>query len=295
MHNQSKAYFFAALTILSWSTVATAFKFGLKYQEPSQLLTIAAVVATLVLGAGVVIQGKTREIFTGKKRDYLYSALLGLLNPFLYYLILFRAYDILPAQVAQPINMIWPIVLVVISAPMLGQTLKFYSMAGLIISFAGVVLISSQGGGKGFEPAQIPGIILCLISSLIWSFYWILNVKDKRDETVKIFLNFIFSLVWLLLYNMIKGNSLPVNPQAWFWASYAGIFEMGIAFIFWLKALSYSESTDKVSNLIYISPFISLLFIHYFVGEPVYGTTIGGLFLIIAGIAVQNRVWKKKN
>lgn len=295
MHNQSKAYFYAALTILSWSTVATAFKFGLKYQEPSHLLTIAAVVATLVLGAGVVIQGKTRELFTGKKRDYLNSALLGLLNPFLYYLILFRAYDILPAQVAQPINMIWPIVLVVISAPLLGQTLKFYSMAGLVVSFAGVVLISSQGGGKGFEPAQIPGIILCLISSLIWSFYWILNVKDKRDETVKIFLNFSFSLVWLLMYNIIKGNSLPLNPQAWFWASYTGIFEMGIAFIFWLKALSYSESTDKVSNLIYISPFISLLFIHYFVGEPVYGTTIGGLFLIIAGIAVQNRVWKKKN
>ena len=39
----------------------------------------------------------------------------------LYYLILLKAYQLLPAQVAQPLNMIWPVILVFLSVPILKQ------------------------------------------------------------------------------------------------------------------------------------------------------------------------------
>ena len=64
---------------------------------------------------------------------------------------------------------------------------------------------------------------------------------------------------------------------------YVGIFEMGITFLFWLKALQMASSTDKVSNLVYLAPFFSLVFVHFILHEPVYYTTLAGLLLIISG------------
>ncbi len=74
---------------------------------------------------------------------------------------------------------------------------------------------------------------------------------------------------------------------------YIGLFEMGITFFFWLKALQMSETTDKVSNLVYLAPFLSLIFVHFILHEPVYYTTPAGLLLIISGILIQNRKIKE--
>ena len=70
---------------------------------------------------------------------------------------------------------------------------------------------------------------------------------------------------------------------------YIGIFEMGITFLFWLKALKMASTTDKVSNLVYFAPFLSLVFVHFILHESVYYTTLFGLLLIIFGILIQNR------
>ena len=70
-------------------------------------------------------------------------------------------------------------------------------------------------------------------------------------------------------------------------ASYVGLFEMGITFVLWLSALKLSETTAKVGNLIFLSPFLSLIFIHFFVGEDILASTFIGLILIVAGILIQ--------
>jgi drug/metabolite transporter (DMT)-like permease len=70
-------------------------------------------------------------------------------------------------------------------------------------------------------------------------------------------------------------------------AIYIGLFEMGITFVLWLYALKYSSTTAKVSNLIYLSPFISLIIIHFAVGETILPSTVAGLLMIISGIILQ--------
>ena len=70
-------------------------------------------------------------------------------------------------------------------------------------------------------------------------------------------------------------------------AAYVGVFEMGIAFVFWLVALRLSETTARVANLIFISPFVSLIFIHFLVGEEILPSTPIGLILIVAGLLIQ--------
>jgi drug/metabolite transporter (DMT)-like permease len=287
MNNQQKAYLFAGLTILCWVTVPTAFKIALRYQDNFQLLLTAAFISTLIFGGVLIARGQWKTVFRLSAKEYLFSALLGFLNPFAYYLVLFKAYSILPGQVAQPLNMIWPIVLVLISIPLLKQKISIRSIFALLISFSGIFFISSQGGRGNFSVEQIPGVLLALGSSVIWAFFWILNVKDKRDEILKLFLNFFFGLIFLLASMPVFGKTFPSFPEAYLSGIYVGVFEMGIAFIFWMKALQLTESTDKISNLIYIDPFLSLFFIHYIAGEKIYFTTPIGLALVVTGIIVQ--------
>jgi len=190
--------------------------------------------------------------------------------------------------------MIWPIILVFLSVPILKQKISGRSFAALFISFIGVYIISSQG--NLFKPghADIKGVLLATGSSVFWAVYFILNVRDKRDEAVKLFLNFLFGSVYLIAAVIIT-DSWPkdISFKGFASAVYIGLFEMGITFFFWLKALKLASTTDKVSNLVYLAPFLSLIFVHFILHEPVFYTTPAGLLLIISGILIRNRKQKR--
>jgi len=275
---------------LFWSTVPTAFKISLRELDILPMLTIASLTSTLVLLIVVIAGKKVHLIRLTTRKQLLNSAILGFINPFLYYLILLKAYQLLPAQVAQPLNMIWPIILVFLSVSILGQKIERKSFIALFVSFIGVYIISSQG--SLFKPfhSHLTGVLLATGSSVFWAFYFILNVKDKRDEGVKLLLNFVFGSVYLIIAMIITGMwQFETGFIGAIASVYVGIFEMGITFFFWLKALQMASTTAKVSNLVYLAPFLSLVFVHYILHEPVYYTTPLGLVMIISGIFIQNK------
>jgi drug/metabolite transporter (DMT)-like permease len=290
MNRTRQSYIYAGLAIFFWSTVPTAFKISLRELDILTMLTLAVLASTAVLAIVLLAQRKTDLLLKSSGSELLRSAALGLINPLVYYLILLKAYQLLPAQVAQPLNMIWPIILVFLSVPILKQKIEPGSYLALFISFAGVYIISSQGHPFSTVRSDIKGVLLATGSSVFWAVYFLLNVRDKRDEVVKLVLNFLFGSVYLVAAIIITGRFHALPSLAGFAASvYIGIFEMGITFLFWLKALQMATSTDKVSNLVYLAPFISLIFVHFILHEPVYYTTPAGLLLIVSGILIQNR------
>jgi len=290
MERAKKSYLYAGLAIFFWSTIPTVFKIGLRELEVLPMLTIATITSTLALFI-IVIAGKKFELLRkNSAKDLLNSALLGLINPFIYYLILLKAYKLLPAQVAQPLNMIWPIILVFLSVPVLKQKIPVKSFAALFVSFAGVYVISSQGHPLHPGKSDATGVLLATGSSVFWALYFIFNMKDKRDESIKLFTNFVFASIYLIITILIFGKpGLTISFKGAAASGYVGIFEMGITFFFWLKALQLATTSDKVSNFVYLAPFISLIFVHFIIKEPVYYTTPAGLLFIIAGIFIQNR------
>jgi drug/metabolite transporter (DMT)-like permease len=163
------------------------------------------------------------------------------------------------------------------------------NIVAIFISFAGVIFISSQGSFSGMTATNPTGIILAVGSSLIWALFWILSVMDKRDEIVKLFWNFVFGLLYLLVTAFVFTDfSFPLTkgiPTA----LYIGLFELGITYILWMKAMQLSENNAKTGNLIFLSPFLSLVFIHFILGETIYYTTFIGLALIISGIWYQQK------
>jgi drug/metabolite transporter (DMT)-like permease len=293
MNQSRQSYIYAGLAVFFWATVPTAFKISLGELGILPMLTIASVTSAAALLIVVLVQKKSALLRISNREELLSSAILGFINPFLYYLILLKAYTLLPGQVAQPLNMIWPIILVFLSVPILGQKIEKKSFIALFISFIGVYIISSQGRLFQHSNANLTGVFLASGSSVFWAFYFIINVRDRRDEAVKLLLNFLFGSVYLIITMIVTGQWQEVIGTKGIIASvYVGLFEMGITFLFWLKALQMATTTDKVSNLVYLAPFFSLIFLHFFIKEPVFYTTPAGLLLIIIGIFVQNRKTK---
>jgi drug/metabolite transporter (DMT)-like permease len=287
MNKQRTSYFFALTAVILWSTVASAFKISLRYLQPVQLLFYASISSCLVLLVILLIQGKGQEIFRLKKKDWFHSLKYGFLNPFLYYLVLFYAYDLLPAQQAQALNYTWAITLSLLSVPLLGQRMRLVDLAAILISYIGVLLISTKGNILGLKFESPAGVGLALFSTLIWALYWIVNIKDHRDPVTGLFLNFTCSIPMIAVYLFFTAG-WRIQLPGLLGAVYVGIFEMGVTYVLWLKALKGSSNTARIANLIFLSPFLSLVMIHFFVGEEILKSTLIGLVFIISGLLIQS-------
>jgi drug/metabolite transporter (DMT)-like permease len=288
MKIQTKAYLYALITVGLWSTIASASKITLGHLSPAEVLLYASAVSTVVLFIIVLLQKKIRKITTLSGREWMTSIGFGLLNPFAYYLILFKAYDLLPAQQAQIINYTWAITLSLLSIPLLGQRVVGRQWLAIGMSYIGVLVIATKGNLLTLHFEKPLGVGLALFSTVIWALYWILNTRDKRDPVLGLFLNFICALPCIVIYVLVTEGIGPVSFSGLLGAVYIGFFEMGIAFVLWLKALKYTDNTAKIANLIFIAPFASLVFIHFLVGEEIYKSTLAGLILVMGGLVIQS-------
>ncbi|MBN2279646.1 MAG: DMT family transporter [Candidatus Marinimicrobia bacterium] len=284
MKNQSKAYIFTAFSILCWATVATAFKLALRYISPVQLLFVSTLSSLIVLFSLAVVTGKLSKLKKFNQKEIFFSALMGLVNPFGYYLVLFQAYAMLPAQIAQPLNVTWGIVIVFLSVPILRQKVRWQNFFSLVLAFLGVSLIAYGGEVSEYLNVSIAGILLALSTSVIWSLYWLINAKDTQDELLRLLLNFFFGAIYIVIFVLLNGSLVNFDMQGFWPAVYVGIFEMGLTFWFWLQALRYSENTARISIYIYIFPVLSMGIIYMVLGEKILFTSFIGLMLVITGV-----------
>ena len=285
-----RAWLYAFSAVLLWSTVATVFKLTLRHVDFIHLLLISSWTAFLALLLVMIAQGKVSLLRRLTVRELLYSAGLGALNPYVYYLILFKAYSLIPAQEALALNYTWPVVLVLLSVPLLGQRIGHGSVAAILVSFSGVVLIATRGDLGTLGVSHPFGASLALGSSLVWALFWIFNLRDRRDPVLKLFLSFGFGSLFILATVLLgEGIRIP-NWPGFLGGIYSGLFEMGLTFLLWLKALELASTTARVSNLVFLSPFLSLVLIRVLVGEAILPSTLAGLVLIVCGILLQQRL-----
>ena len=287
MQQQGQAYLLGLIAVLCWSTVASAFKLSLRYLDPIQLLLYACLTSIAVLALVLCLQGRFGLLFGYSRREYLQSLGLGLLNPLLYYLVLLKAYDLLPAQEAQALNYTWALTLALLSVPLLKQKLGAAEIAAGLVCYSGVVVISTRGDLAGFHFSNALGVALALGSTVIWALYWIFNTRDRRDPVAGLLLNFLFALPFILLACLLFSSPWPIDGRGLLGAAYVGVFEMGITYVLWLLALKRSDNAARIGNLIFISPLFSLIFIHLLVGEEILPSTLVGLGLILAGLLIQ--------
>ena len=287
MKKNTLAVIYALLAVGMWSTVATAFKLSLQHLSLLQLLTGASFISLLVLSAFLISRAELSIAIETMSKNLKTIVVLALLNPVLYYLVLFRAYELLPAQVAQSLNYTWAITLTLLSFPILGHKLTKRDFIAIILGYIGVVLISFSGKSISGELSYF-GVFLALFSTLIWASYWLLSARDLRPPIIKLFQSFSIAVPMLIIITVFtEGVPTQFNLKQVLGITYVGLFEMGLAFICWQMALHLTDKVSRVSTLIFLSPFISLFIIHHVLGEPLHIMTFAGLGAIVTGIIIQ--------
>ncbi len=293
MHNERSALLFALSAVLLWSTVATAFKIALQFNSVLVLVTGASLTSLIVLSIALIFQKKLHKAFKINARQIKNHCLLGAINPVIYYLVLFAAYDRLPAQVAQPINYTWAIVLALLSVPLLGHRLARTDIFGLLLGYAGVTVISVAGRNVSGELDGL-GLFLALLSTLLWAMFWILNTRQQQDPTISLFHNFLFATpVLIIICCLWPDTKVDTTAASLISILYVGLFEMGITFFLWQQALHRTQNAARLGTLIFLSPIISLMLISLILKEPLQWQTFCGLGLIIGGVLITQRTTRK--
>ncbi len=287
MTDPRRANLYLAVTILLWSTVASAFKLTLRTLPVPDLLLLASLISALALWILLLSTQGVAAVRGQSLRQIAGSALQGALNPVLYYLVLFYAYKLLPAQQAQPLNFTWPLMLMLLAAPLLGERITPRKAIALVISYCGVVLVVTRGSFAGLEAIDGTGVALALGSTVVWALFWMFNLRDRRHDLLKLAMAFSWGTLYLIVIVLLRGGLTPPSPAAIAGACYIGLFEMGVTFFCWLRALSLARNPALPLNFVYLTPFLSLIWIRLIVGEIIHFTAILGLALIVAGILLQ--------
>ncbi len=294
-NNNSVAIGYALIAVLMWSTVATAFNIALDELDFIQLLTYSTGFSFIILT--LIMWFKKRFVFlnTITKRDYKSLIFKGLVNPFAYYFILFKAYSLLPANEAMILNYTWPIVLVVLSFFFLKQIFTKFDFISVAFSFIGVIVIATKGSIFDVKFSNLLGVALAVGSSAIWASYWILNMRNKVDTIVQLWISFGVGFIASVVLFIITGSTVTFSTNALLSSSYVGLFEMSIPFIMWQYALLKASNTAVVSKFVFLSPFLSLLIISLILKETILWSSFVGLFLIVSGIVIHTFFGKVKD
>jgi len=235
------------------------------------------------LTAVLLAQRRCGDLARTPAGDRMRGLLLGVLNPFAYYLVLFAAYDRLPAQVAQPINYTWALTLSWLAIPLLRQKPRRRVLLAGVVCYAGVLLIATGGSAAGFAAADALGVSLALGSTVLWALYWLANARSRLDPVVGLWWNFAGAAPLCAAVVALR-SSFALPAAGLLGGLYVGAFEMGFTYILWLSALRLATSAARVANLIFLSPLLSLVLINFVLHEPVRPATVAGLGLIIGGL-----------
>ena len=287
MTRDRKALLLGLTAVLLWSTVATAFKLALRELDVFQLVAYAVLISAVALLVLVVIQGKLALLKDYARNHLSFYLALALLNPLLYYLVLLRAYDLLPAQQAQPINYTWAITLALLAVPLLGQKLSGRDIMAIIMGYGGVVIIATRGRLLEMQFDSLEGVILALASTVLWALYWLLSTRNPRDPVVSLCLNFLLAAPCALVICATFSTLVLPSLRGTMAAAWVGLFEMGVTFALWSTALRLASGVARIGNLIFLSPLISLVLIASVLGEVIHPATLVGLALILPAVLLQ--------
>lgn len=283
--NERAALGYALAAVAAWSTVATGFKLGLRELEPVQLLFLGTGVSALLFAALATVGGHWRP----GRQTWQQSALFGLLNPFLYYLVLFEAYKRLPAQIAQPLNYTWAITLALLAVPILGQRLSARTITGIVVGYLGVLLLLSGGRFDAWPALDWLGVALALGSTVLWAGYWLASARSPLPPVTLMAWSFLFATP-LLAAACALGPGLPApTGRNLAFGAWVGLVEMGFAFLFWQRAMRLTAHAARIGQLIFLSPFLSLVLIAMVLGEDVRSSSVAGLAVIVAGLWISRR------
>lgn len=281
-----KEYLFAAVSIVCWGSTAAITKLLLNAISSMQILFYSSFLATVALFLFNVAGHRLGALRQYRGRDFARLIPLGLLGLFVYNLLLYTGIDQMLAQDAFILNYLWPIMTVVFSCIVLKEKMRGRTVIALIISFVGVAVVLTKGDLSSVHMSDALGIACSLAAAVCYGLFSALNKREQADPFVNMMLYYGASTVMSGLYLTATGEMvLPAAGQlpGILWA---GVFVHAVGYSCWAYALK-TGNTARISNLAFITPFLSLVYVYFLLHEEIGLFSILGLAIIIFGVLFQ--------
>jgi len=281
-----KEYVLAGVSILFWGSTASVNALMIGSLSPISVVFYSGLVAVLFLFLFDLFTGRLKQLSLPLK-ELLRLGLLGLLGMFSTSTCLLIGQSYLKAQQAFIINYIWPILVVLFSCPLLGQKMTAKKSFAMLLSFFGVIVVATEGNLGNLAQINLPGLLACVAGASSYALFSVLNVKVSCDKFAAMLVYYGATVLAALVAMLAGGGPVPVltAPQ-WGGMLWLGVLCNGLAYTTWALAMDIGD-TAKLSNLAYITPFVSLIYICFLLHEPITWSSYLGLLFILLGVAVQ--------
>lgn len=186
--------------------------------------------------------------------------LLGVGGLFGYHALYFAALQTAPPAEANLVNYLWPLLIVLLSAPLAPKnekaTLGWPHLLGALLGFAGVALLA-LGRGVSFESGYLLGYMLALGCAFAWSLYSVLSRRfgETPTDAVASFCA-VTSLLSLLCHLLFERTAWPATPAAWLAVLALGLGPTGTAFYLWDHAVKRGD-IRALGAFSYATPILS--------------------------------------
>jgi drug/metabolite transporter (DMT)-like permease len=261
--------------ILMWSLLAL-FTAASGAVPPFQLAAMTFAIGALVGFAWIAAKRRGRDL-----RQPWPVWVVGILGLFGYHALYFTALRNAPPVEAGLIAYLWPLLIVVFSALLPGERLRWFHVAGAILGLAGTILIVSKGG-VAFEPAYALGYLAALGCALTWSAYSILS-RRFRDVPTAVVAGFCLatSLLSALVHLLFEATVWPAGAGQWLAVAGLGLMPVGAAFYVWDHGVKRGD-IQLLGAASYLAPLLSTLIL-ILAGFGAFSAKIALAALLITG------------
>ena len=287
MQGQVRIYFYAVSAVVIWSTLAAMAKSLLTVIPTFEALFLSSLIASVFLLVQQGIRGGLRVFRAYDWRGYLAMAALGFIGLFVYSGLYFYGLTQLTSQEACILNYLWPMMIVLFAALLLGERITVRTAAALLLSFSGVVVLTLAGEGHA-EGNAVMGMIACILAAVCYGLFCVLNKRRNIDQTVMMVVAWGVTALCSLPVTLIMEEWVTLSWTQWGGLLWLGIFIDAVGYLWWAMALQQATNSAAVANLAYAVPLLSLVVSAVTLGERMTGAALLALVLIMGGILLQN-------
>jgi len=283
-----RAYFFAVIPILLWAStplLVTELAAQLPIVQVNWLVTGFSIVS---LSMTMTVLKRWRRLRDYSRKEVGTMLVLGATGLFPYTTLYYLAFALAPdaAGNSNIINYLWPIWIVILAVPILKEKLGWKKILGIVLSFAGVYLIFTGGQWIRIHFEHLPAYLSAAAGAFFWGLF---SVQNKRHRFEALTAMFLYNVSAFLCFTAVALLASPLvwpTTRSWLLLFLLGGIVNGFSYLFWILALRAGD-TAKIANLVYITPFLALLYLAMLRGINITATQLAALVLVLAGPVLQ--------
>jgi drug/metabolite transporter (DMT)-like permease len=286
-NQRSTSIFLLILLSLIWGTSFILIKQGLKAFTSDEVGSLRVASASLFILPVAIVH--LRSLKTGDHWKLFISGMMGIFIPaFLFAMAQTR----MDSSVAGILNTLTPLFTMIVGAIVFKQKFTGYAIAGIILGFAGTILLSfSTGVDFGFNTYALLIVLACLLYASNLNFIKF-NIPDLGAVTItSVSLMFIgpFALIYLLGFTdfLHKVQTAEGAWKAFGFIVLLGFMSTALATILFNKLVKLSTPLFA-SSVTYLMPIVVVTW-GALDGEKLRFNHFLGMAAVIAGVYLANR------